>query len=90
MAIAHLADTREDIGRRDQNVTLVKRIKKQGFVVHDHNDKRPAAVAELAESVRSGKLIFNEDVLDGIEHAPEAFFRMLEGRNKGKQLVKVS
>lgn len=90
MAIAHLADTRDDIGRRDQNVVLVKRLRKQGFVVHDHNDKRPAAVTELADAIRSGQLKFKEDILEGIERAPEAFFRMLEGRNKGKQLVKVN
>jgi len=89
MAIAHLKDTRDDVGRRDNNILLVKRVKKQGFVVFDHNDIRTEAVAELAEAVATGKIQFKEDILEGIERAPEAFFRMLDGRNKGKQLVKV-
>lgn len=90
MAIAHLKDTKQDIGRRDQNVTLVKRIKKQGFVVHDHNDSRPEAVAELSAAVRAGKLRFKEDIAEGIENTPRAFLRMLEGKNQGKQLVRLA
>jgi NADPH-dependent curcumin reductase CurA len=89
MAIAHLKDTKQDIGRRDQNITLVKRIKKQGFVVHDHNDSRAQAVAELAAAIEAGTLRFSEDIVEGIENTPEAFLRMLEGKNKGKQLVRV-
>jgi NADPH-dependent curcumin reductase CurA len=30
------------------------------------------------------------DVMDGIENAPAALLRVFEGRNRGKQLVKLA
>jgi NADPH-dependent curcumin reductase CurA len=44
----------------------------------------------LAEWQRAGKLRFKEDVLDGIERMPEAFLRLLHGKNFGKQIVRVN
>jgi NADPH-dependent curcumin reductase CurA len=40
--------------------------------------------------VRDGKVKFREDVVDGLENAPDAFIGMLEGKNFGKLVVKVS
>jgi NADPH-dependent curcumin reductase CurA len=90
ISVAHLKDSRADIGRRDGNTILVKRVKKQGFVVHDHVAARPKAVAELHAAVENGDLVFREDILEGIERAPEAFFRMINGQSTGKQLIRVS
>ena len=90
MAISHLADTSKDIGRRDNNALLVKRIRKQGFVVFDEASNFPAATKQLAAWVADGSLIVKEDILDGIERAPEAFFRMMDGKSDGKQLVRIA
>jgi NADPH-dependent curcumin reductase len=49
----------------------------------------PQALNELGELVASGKLRPRESVAQGIESAPEAFLGLLEGRNFGKQLVKL-
>jgi NADPH-dependent curcumin reductase CurA len=38
---------------------------------------------------QAGKIRFKEDVLDGIERMPEAFLRLLQGKNFGKQIVKI-
>jgi NADPH-dependent curcumin reductase CurA len=43
----------------------------------------------LAAWRREGKIQFKEDVLDGIERMPEAFLRLLHGKNFGKQIVKI-
>lgn len=43
-----------------------------------------------AEWIREGALVYREDVVRGIERAPEAFIRMLAGRNTGKALVQVA
>jgi NADPH-dependent curcumin reductase CurA len=40
--------------------------------------------------VASGKIRYREDITEGLASAPEAFIRMLCGRNFGKTLVHVS
>ena len=40
--------------------------------------------------VRDGSLKYREDIVDGLENAPEAFIGMLCGKNFGKLLVRVS
>jgi NADPH-dependent curcumin reductase CurA len=40
--------------------------------------------------IANGRIRYREDIVDGLERAPEAFIAMLEGRNFGKALVRVS
>jgi NADPH-dependent curcumin reductase CurA len=40
--------------------------------------------------VKDGSLKYCEDIVDGLENAPEAFIGMLEGKNFGKLLIRVS
>ena len=66
-----------------------KRVLIQGFIVSD----RPARMTEwrnMAEPlVANGSLVYREDVIDGLENAPDALTGILSGRNFGKLLVKV-
>jgi NADPH-dependent curcumin reductase CurA len=39
--------------------------------------------------VRSGRLKYKEDIVEGIEKAPRAFIGMLRGENFGKMQVKL-
>jgi hypothetical protein len=68
---------------------LTQRLKLQGFIVSEHMHLWPAALAELAQGVASGRIRYRETVAQGLEHAPEAFLGLLKGRNFGKQLVKL-
>ena len=43
----------------------------------------------VAVGVAGGRIRYREDVIDGLEKAPEAFIGMLEGRNFGKLIVRV-
>jgi hypothetical protein len=36
-----------------------------------------------------GRIRYREDIVNGLEKAPEAFIGMLEGRNFGKVIVRV-
>ena len=68
---------------------LVNRLKIQGFIVSEHMEVWPEALAELGALVGSGKLRPRESVAQGLAAAPEAFLGLLKGRNFGKQLVKL-
>jgi hypothetical protein len=68
---------------------LINRMKIEGFIVSEHMDVWPEALAELGQLVGSGKLRPRESVAQGIESAPEAFLGLLKGKNFGKQLVKL-
>ena len=68
---------------------LVNRLKIQGFIVSEHMEVWPEALAELGNLVGTGKLRPRESVAQGIESAPDAFIGLLKGKNFGKQLVKL-
>ena len=76
-------------GPRNLFMVVTKRLRMQGFIVSDHNERFPAFMAEVAPLVADGTIRYRETVVDGIEHAPEAFIGMLEGANVGKMLVRV-
>ena len=61
-----------------------------GFLVFDWWHRRAEALKRLAAWQVAGKIRFKEDVLEGIEQMPKAFLRLLQGKNFGKQIVKIS
>ena len=69
---------------------LVNRVTLRGFIVSDHLDKWPQALAELGAGVATGKIKYRETVAEGLANAPKAFIGMLKGQNLGKQLVKLA
>jgi NADPH-dependent curcumin reductase CurA len=69
---------------------LTKRLTVRGFIVFDHADRHGAFLDEVAPMVRDGRMRYRETVAEGLEAAPEAFIRLLEGGNFGKQLVRVA
>ncbi len=68
---------------------LVNRMRVEGFIVSEHLQLWPQALAELTGLVRAGKLRPRETVAQGLANAPEAFIGLLHGRNVGKQLVQL-
>ena len=68
---------------------LINRIRLEGFIVSEHMDVWPEALAELGQLVASGRLRPRETIAQGIEAAPQAFLGLLKGKNFGKQLVKM-
>ncbi len=79
----------EPIPMAEPRLILTSRLKVQGFIVSEHMQLWPQALAELAERVGNGSLKYRETVAQGLENAPEAFIGLLKGRNFGKQLVKL-
>ncbi|HSB18930.1 MAG TPA: NADP-dependent oxidoreductase [Anaeromyxobacteraceae bacterium] len=79
----------QDMGIRNARSILMNRLTVQGFIVSDHMDLWPQAMAELGALVSQGKLRYRETVAQGIESAPRAFLGLLRGENLGKQLVRM-
>jgi NADPH-dependent curcumin reductase CurA len=68
---------------------LVNRARMQGMVVFDYADRYPQAIAELAGYLKDGRMTSREDVVEGIEHFPEALLKLFSGENFGKLVLKV-
>ncbi len=66
-----------------------RRLKIQGFIVSDQWQRFGEYRAMAAPLVRSGELKYREDIVEGLDRAPEAFIGLLQGRNFGKLLVKL-
>ncbi|MGD2141302.1 MAG: NADP-dependent oxidoreductase [Burkholderiales bacterium] len=77
-------------GPRVERHLLVKRARMQGFVVLDYADRYGEAREKLAQWVRSGEIRYREDILDGIEHAPDAIAGLYRGENLGKRLIRLT
>ena len=68
---------------------LSKSLTVRGFINTDFIELYPDFLKEIGEGVRSGKLKYQEDTFEGLEKAPEALVDMLQGKNKGKVVIKV-
>jgi NADPH-dependent curcumin reductase len=68
---------------------LRKRLLVRGFIVWDFAAKEGDFLRDMAAWIREGKLKYREDIVEGLDKAPEAFLGLLEGKNFGKLLVKV-
>ncbi len=79
----------EALVMHNPRLILLSRLLLQGFIVSEHMEDWPTALAELAGLVAKGELTFRESVAHGLAAAPEAFIGLLKGRNFGKQLVKL-
>lgn len=80
----------EDRGIRGLQAIVSKRIAMTGFIVSDHMHKLPAYQARVAPWLRSGEMVFRQDVVQGLENAPQALIGMMKGEAIGKRLVQVA
>lgn len=69
---------------------LHKRITVRGFIVFDDFAPRyPEFSAAMHSWVADGKIVYREDVVAGLENAPQSFVGMLRGENFGKRVIRV-
>ena len=68
---------------------IFKRAHMEGFIVLDYISEYPLARKRIADWIRSGKMMYKEDVQSGLENAPRTLMRLFQGENFGKQLLKL-
>lgn len=83
-------DTTPPTGPRNlPGVVVVKRLRMEGFIVMDFARDDAKAMRALQAWVGQGKIKVTEDIVDGLENAPQALIGLLNGDNMGKRMVRV-
>ena len=88
-AISAYNDAEPGPGPRNLMTLVRRRIRMQGFIVLDFLDRYQAAMAEIGEWVRDGKIAWRADVQQGFENIPATLQRLFSGANQGKQLLEL-
>jgi len=93
--IAHYNDTAPPTGPDTRPALLAtllgKRVRMQGFIILDHYGERfDTFRREMDGWLADGRITLAEDLVDGLEQAPEALAKLLQGGNFGKTIVRVS
>lgn len=87
--IAQYNATEPPAAPRNLAMVIGKRLRLQGMLVTDHTALQPRFVEEVSSWIRSGELRYRETVVDGIDHALDAFLGLLKGENTGKMVVRL-
>ncbi|WP_414833198.1 NADP-dependent oxidoreductase [Afifella sp. YEN Y35] len=69
---------------------LTKSLTIRGFIQTEFKDQMPDFLKEMGSWVADGRIRYKEDIVEGLDKAPEAFIGLLEGKNFGKLIVKVA
>ncbi len=69
---------------------LVNRLLVKGFIQFDYIHRAADFQRDMSGWIREGKVHYQEDVVEGLENAVDAFQGLLQGRNRGKLLIQVS
>ncbi len=83
-------DAEAQPGPRNLMYLVARRVRMEGFIVMDYLDRLDAAMADLMTWVGEGRLAWREDVQEGFENIPATLLRLYDGRNRGKQLLKLA
>lgn len=69
---------------------LKKRIRLQGFIIgQDYGHRIHEFQQEMEQWIRQEIIQYREQLIEGLENAPDAFIGMLEGKNFGKVVVQI-
>ncbi|POG67061.1 hypothetical protein GLOIN_2v1650793 [Rhizophagus irregularis DAOM 181602=DAOM 197198] len=88
----HVTNPEERYGVKNLTNIVLKSMIFQGFVVTDYfgKDIEKEFDKDIIEWIKSGKIIYKETVIDGVENIAKTFVDMLNGKNIGKYIVKIA
>ncbi|CAL9752975.1 unnamed protein product [Musa acuminata subsp. burmannicoides] len=69
---------------------IAKCIRMQGFLVSNYYKCYREFEEKVVQYIKEGKIVYIEDIAEGLENAPSALTGLFAGRNVGKQLIVVA
>jgi NADPH-dependent curcumin reductase CurA len=69
---------------------IIKSIKMQGFLQHNYLHLYPSFLEHVIGYYKQGKIVYIEDMNEGLESGPAAFAGLFFGENVGKQVIRVA
>jgi len=88
-AISTYNDVDAAPGPANLRFLVSKRLRLRGFIVSDHGALAGEFRRRAAEWLAAGEVRLDETVVDGIEHAVDAFLGLFRGDNLGKMVVRL-
>src|SRR5262245_14661370 len=76
-------------GPRPEREILTRRLRWSGFIIFDHIAEFEAAADRLTQLALDGRIVYDEEILSGLEQAPGAIARLYRGENHGKLIIAV-
>ena len=76
-------------GPRPEREILTRRLRWSGFIIFDHVAEFETAAARLTQLALEGKIVYDEEILTGLQHAPRAIDQLYRGENHGKLIIAV-
>ncbi|XP_038714329.1 2-alkenal reductase (NADP(+)-dependent) isoform X2 [Tripterygium wilfordii] len=68
---------------------IMKRIRMQGFLQSDYLHLYPQFLEYIVSNYKQGKIVYIEDMNEGLESAPAALAGLFSGKNVGKKVVRI-
>ncbi len=88
--VAHTEWDPPPMGPRMERQLLVTRSRVEGFIATDYQHRWDEAYGWLSQWLQEGRIQVMEEVLEGLESAPDAVAGMYRGENVGKRVIRVS
>jgi hypothetical protein len=88
-AISQYNATERPRGIANTSMLIMRRARMEGFLVFDFAARYGEALTELAAMVHAGTLVHHEQLVHGLDQAPDALNLLFSGGNHGKTLVVV-
>jgi NADPH-dependent curcumin reductase CurA len=89
-AISEYERTAPPAGVRNLFQAVANDLTLRGFRGSSYVDRRPQFEREVGAWVREGRIRVDQTVVEGLEHAPDAIVRLLNGGTTGKALVRIA
>ncbi len=87
--ISQYNDVEPTPGPTNLSSAIGKRIKIQGFIVTDYENRNQEFYQNMRKWISEDKITWEETIVDGLENAPKAFISLFTGNKIGKVVVRV-